>query len=762
MNDEQKTKKELLNEIHSLQEEIKHLKQELNNPGHLTAAQETNLLQNSRILESILDNSLPIIFLIDKHGTFTVSEGKDLQTLGLTPGQVVGQSAYEIYKDYPEIINAIKKALTGQHCREEIHVEGQVFDVFYSPYYDEHGHIPGIVGMGINVTERVLALKELRLLTEIVEQSTDSIIYTDPEFRITYVNNATEELFGWSLQELQGKTPALLNAEPFSDEFQQKIYATISKREAFSGEALNRRKDGSTFYCEMKISAITDSDDNITGYMSLQRDITQRLQNEAQMQLQSMALNAAANGIMITDTEGTVIWVNPALSTLTGYPPAEVIGKKPSILNSGTHPADFFKQLWETISSGKVWEGQITNRRKDGQQYIDEQTITPVFDNSGQITHYIAIKQDISERIRAEEKLKRKLTESSIMKRISMAGAALIDEDVLIETITGVISSSFYSDHLGVLLIDETEGYLYPHPSYIGINEEDFSKKVGIGQGVSGKVAEMGKPLLISDVSNFPEYISTLSGLRSEICVPLVVSEKLIGIINVESKELNAFSQEDLQLLTTISSQLATAIERTRLYKELIHSNQELSVAYDRTLEGWASALELRDHETQGHTERVTQLAVTLAQETGMQEPELTQLRRGSLLHDIGKIGIPDSILFKPGPLSEMEIAVMQQHPVYAKNLLARIPFLKPALEIPYYHHEKWDGTGYPVGLKGEDIPLAARIFAIADVFDALTSSRPYRAAWGKQEALNYIVFQSGKHFDSRLVDVFTRLVELD
>lgn len=759
MNDSQKTRTDLLNEIQSLKEELKRLKQEKNSLRHLTPAQETNLLQNSRILQSILENSLPIIFLIDQNGTFTISEGKDLQTLGLTPGEVVGMSAYELYKDHPKIIDAIKAALEGQHSREEIHVENQIFDVFYSPYYDEQGNIPGIVGMGINVTERVQALKYLRLLKEIVEQSTDSIIYTNPNFRITYINDATEKLFGWKLEELMGKTPDLLNAEPLSDEFQQNIYSTIAKRETFTGVALNRRKDGSTFNCEMKISAITDSDDNITGYMSLQRDITQRLQNEEQMQLQSMALNAAANGILITDTNGEIIWVNPAISTLTGYTPAEMIGQKTNMLKSGIHPPEFFIHLWETISNGEVWEGQIINRRKDGLTYIDEQTITPVFDDNGEITHYIAIKQDISERIQAEEKLKRKLTESSIMQRISMAGAALIDEDILIETITSVISNSFYSDHLGVMLLDEMGGHLYPHPSYRGINKEDFAKKIRPGQGVSGIVAQTGKPLLISDVANFPEYISTLSGLRSEICVPLVVSEKLIGVINVESKKLNAFSQEDLQLLTTISSQLATAIERARLYKELIHSNEELSVAYDRTLEGWASALELRDHETQGHTERVTQFAVNLAREVGMPEPELTQLRRGSLLHDIGKIGIPDSILFKPGPLSEMEIAIMQQHPVYAKNLLSRIPFLRPALEIPHYHHEKWDGTGYPVGLKGEEIPLAARIFAIADVFDALTSSRPYRAAWGKQEAINYIVFQSGKHFDPRLVDVFTKVV---
>jgi putative nucleotidyltransferase with HDIG domain len=185
----------------------------------------------------------------------------------------------------------------------------------------------------------------------------------------------------------------------------------------------------------------------------------------------------------------------------------------------------------------------------------------------------------------------------------------------------------------------------------------------------------------------------------------------------------------------------------------------ELTLAYDTTLEGWARALELRDLETEGHTQRVTELAIRLARAMGVPEAELVHMRRGALLHDIGKMGIPDSILLKPGKLTDEEWQIMRRHPVYVFEMLLPIRYLRPALDIPYCHHEKWDGTGYPRGLRGEEIPLAARIFAVADVWDALRSDRPYRKAWSDEKALKYIREQAGKHFDPRVVEVFLQML---
>ena len=196
--------------------------------------------------------------------------------------------------------------------------------------------------------------------------------------------------------------------------------------------------------------------------------------------------------------------------------------------------------------------------------------------------------------------------------------------------------------------------------------------------------------------------------------------------------------------------------ERTKL-KE---AHTQLLMAYEATIEGWSHAMDLRDRETEGHSRRVAELTVKLAQAFGMNEEEILHLRRGALLHDMGKLGVPDEILHKPGALTEEEWAIMRKHPQFTYDMLNRIEYLRPALDIPYCHHEKWDGSGYPRGLKNGEIPAAARLFAVVDVWDALTSDRPYRPAWSKQEALDYIRGQSGRHFDPQAVELFFQVLE--
>ena len=205
-------------------------------------------------------------------------------------------------------------------------------------------------------------------------------------------------------------------------------------------------------------------------------------------------------------------------------------------------------------------------------------------------------------------------------------------------------------------------------------------------------------------------------------------------------------------------------ITRLNRYRKLLddrtnieQAHLQLLSAYDATIEGWSRAMDLRDKETEGHTQRVTQLAEKLAIMAGVSENELVQIRRGSLLHDIGKLGVPDSILLNPDKLTDEEWNMMRKHPQYAYEMIQSIEYLHPALDIPYCHHEKWDGTGYPRKLKGEEIPLSARIFAVVDVWDALTSDRPYREAWDKQKTLQYVNEQSGKHFYPCGVYVFSK-----
>ncbi|EFO80569.1 putative PAS/PAC sensor protein [Oscillochloris trichoides DG-6] len=317
---------------------------------------------------------------------------------------------------------------------------------------------------------------------------------------------------------------------------------------------------------------------------------------EDEIFLKSSALDAAANAIVISDINGKIEWVNPAFAQLTGYTVDEAKGQTTRLLRSGQHEDQFYKQLWDTILADQVWHGVMVNRRKDGTLYDEEQTITPVKDARGAIRHFIAIKQDISERREHE--------------------------------------------------------------------------------------------LAIQD------------------------------------------------------------------------AHQALADAYDATIVGWSRALDMRDQETQGHSERVTELTVRLARAMGVDEEEIEHIRRGALLHDIGKMGIPDAVLLKAGPLTNEEWSLMRMHPIYSYELLKQIGFLRPALPIPISHHERWDGQGYPAGLKGEQIPLPARIFAVIDVWDALTNDRPYRKAWPPERARDYIVQQAGIHFDPEVVKIFLEHVD--
>lgn len=225
----------------------------------------------------------------------------------------------------------------------------------------------------------------------------------------------------------------------------------------------------------------------------------------------------------------------------------------------------------------------------------------------------------------------------------------------------------------------------------------------------------------------------------------------------------SSFLMEGRQNVVALGYDVSEVVEARRAIEELNTSleltNTELLQAYETTIEGWSRALDLRDHETEGHSQRVTDLTVQLAGSLGATAEQLLHVRRGALLHDIGKMGVPDSILLKPGALTDEERAAMQMHPIYAYELLKPIRFLEPALAIPLYHHENWDGTGYPKGLAGEDIPLAARVFAVVDVFDALTSERPYRPAWSRERALEHIKGEAGKRFDPKVVSAFISLL---
>jgi PAS domain S-box-containing protein len=249
-------------------------------------------------------------------------------------------------------------------------------------------------------------------------------------------------------------------------------------------------------------------------------------------------------------------------------------------------------------------------------------------------------------------------------------------------------------------------------------------------------------------------------GFAALASVPLIAKGQIKGVLEVFHREPLKISKDWLDFLEALAGQAAIAIDDVQLFEGMQRSNFELAMAYDATIEGWSNALELRDMETEGHSQRVTEMTVRLADAMGIKPEMLIHVRRGALLHDIGKMGIPDSILFKPGKLTEEEWEIMRQHPVYAFKMLSRVTFLHPALDIPHYHHERWNGSGYPDGLSGTQIPLAARVFAVVDVWDALSSDRPYREAWPQEKVLAYLDEQAGIQFDPAVTAKFIEMMQ--
>jgi PAS domain S-box-containing protein len=284
-----------------------------------------------------------------------------------------------------------------------------------------------------------------------------------------------------------------------------------------------------------------------------------------------------------------------------------------------------------------------------------------------------------------------------------------------------------------------------------------------LGEGLGSKALLERRDVYIENLkdvhlSQQPDFVRR-EGFVSYYATPLISKGQIKGILEIYFRTAFTPDRNWLDFLQALARQAAIAIDNSQLFENLQRSNEELSLAYDTTLEGWGKALELRDKETSGHTLRVTDLTLRLARRLGIPEAELTNIRRGVLLHDIGKMAVPDHILKKTGPLTDDEWGEMRRHPQYAYDLLYPIAYLRPALDIPYCHHERWDGQGYPRGLKGKEIPLAARIFAVVDIWDALCSNRPYRAAWTREQIIQYLREEAGTRLDPAVVAEFLKMI---
>jgi HD-GYP domain-containing protein (c-di-GMP phosphodiesterase class II) len=354
----------------------------------------------------------------------------------------------------------------------------------------------------------------------------------------------------------------------------------------------------------------------------------------------------------------------------------------------------------------------------------------------------------------------RRLEQVEVVREIDLAILSTLNLRETAGIILEKIVQQFNVDAADILILDSAEDRLN-YVKGIGFHAHNtIQSHLGLEQSYAGLAVRERRLVHIENLRHSPHNLITTCNYKKEafqvyLGIPLIARGEVKGVLEIYQRDPLKVNPDWFNMLEMIANQFAIAIDNSLLLESLDRRNAEITSAYNATIEGLSRALELRDRETEGHTRRVAELTLLLADKINIPQDQRIHMERGALLHDVGKMGIPDDILRKPGKLTSQEWEIMKHHPLYAYNVLSQIEYLKPALDIPLYHHEHWDGSGYPYGLTGERIPLGARIFAVVDVYDALTSDRPYRTAWSKEQTLEYMKSQSGQYFDPLILQTF-------
>jgi len=487
---------------------------------------------------------------------------------------------------------------------------------------------------------------------------------------------------------------------------------------------------------------------------------TKQLQKHLELQIERMPI-----GLVFWDLEFQVQSWNPAAENIFGFTAQEALGNHPYDLIVPKEAQPHVDDIWRKLLEGDTTAHSVNeNMTKDGRTIICEWSNTPFKKADGTVAGILSMVQDITERKRTEEKIQQQLQRMTALRNIDRAISGSLDLQLTLNVFLEQLTERLGVHAADVLLLDPLTQTLN-YTAGRGFHTDALKHShLRVGVGYAGRAAHERRIVSITNLAEAENSLRRSPLLASEgfiayYGIPLIAKGHVRGVVEIFYRTPFEADHEWLDFLEALAAQAAIAIDNAGLFDDLERSNVELILAYDATLEGWSNALDYRDKETEGHSQRVTDITLKVARAMEVSEAELVHMRRGALLHDIGKLGVPDAVLFKPGKLDDEEWEIMRKHPVFAYELLSPIAFLSPALDIPYCHHEKWDGTGYPRGLKGEQIPRAALIFAVVDVWDALSSDRPYRPAWAEDKITAYIKDEAGKHFDPKVVEVFLKLL---
>jgi len=772
-----------------------------------------------RKLLHAIEQSPAVIMITNIAGNIEYVNPKFTQLTDYTKEEVIGKnprilkSGEKLPDEYKRLWDTIT---SGGTWRGEFHNRNKNGKLYWesaaiSPVRNAEGVITHFMAIKEDTTEikqMTDRLKEneewLRLL---IESSQDGILAYDNDIRYILWNKAMEQISGVKREALLGKSP--FEVFPFLEEvgegeaFRNAIKGKSTLRETMP---YNVSQTGRHGFFQSAHFPLFDANGKIVGGMAIIRDVTEQMHNEqrvkaqhavTQILVESSTIEEASLKIIevvceclawdvgelwLVDKQKGVLylaesWHSPTIELLgfeaithkttfalgigvpgrvwqsgkpvwivdiaqdVGFPRAEVAVKE-GLCSAFCFPVEGNKEVIGVIS----FLSRTTRQ-------TDDDLLNMMTAIGRQIGLFIVRNQ-------SEEQTKIQLQRISALHEVDMAIAGSFDLRLSLNIFLEKVVTLLKADAADMLILDKHmlrleyvtgRGFLSDaiKTLHVSLSDEMLGRAVG-----EHHLINIPDLCVVKDAFNRARILSD-EGFVSYYAVPLVAKGYINGVLELVHRIPFRPDQDWLNFLDILATQAAVVIDDAMLFEELRHANIELSTAYDRTIEGWSRALDLRDKETEGHSRRVTDMTLKVAAAMGIGKEELAHIRHGALLHDIGKMGIPDRILLKSVPLTDKEWVIMRKHPAYAYELLWPIVNLRPAIDIPYCHHEKWDGSGYPRGLKGDQIPLAARIFAVVDVWDAMIFDRPYRKGFAKEKALEYIRSNAGIHFDPKVVEVF-------